>query len=168
MSSQRYDALVTEAELLTDRERRAWYGFLTMQEDLRRHLNRELMRDSAISLSEFAVLSTLQMSDQDAMRVHEMRAVLRWEKTRLTHQISRMSSRELVRRITSDEDPRGVRIALTDKGRATIEAAVPGHVAQVRRFFFDAVAPKHLDVIANVSESVLEGLEEDGVDDATS
>jgi DNA-binding MarR family transcriptional regulator len=157
---------VNEAELLTDRERRAWYGFLTMQEDLHRHLNRALTRDSAITLSDFAVLSTLQMSGQDAMRVHEMRAVLRWERTRLTHQISRMSSRGLVTRIKCDEDARGVRIALTDKGRATIEAAVPGHVAQVRRLFLDAVPPKHLDIIANVAESVLEGLEEDGVDDA--
>ncbi|MBB6551873.1 MarR family winged helix-turn-helix transcriptional regulator [Nonomuraea rubra] len=72
-----------------------------------------------------------------------------------------MTSRGLVTRIKCKEDARGVRIALTDKGRATIGAAVPGHVAQVRKLFLDAVPPKHLDIIANISEAVLEGLEDD-------
>lgn len=38
---------------------------------------------------------------------------------------------------------------------------MPGHVAQVRKLFLDAVPPKHLDIIANISEAVLEGLEDD-------
>lgn len=155
---------VNEAELLTDRERRAWYGLLTMQEDLHRHLSRELIRDCSITLSDFAVLSTLQMSGRAAMRVHEVRAAVRWEKTRLTHQISRMTSRGLLARIRCDEDRRGVWVALTDEGRAAIEAALPGHVARVRAMFLDVVPPKHLEILASISESVLEGLEEDADD----
>ncbi len=103
---------MTEPERLTDRERRAWYGFLTMQEDVRRHMNRQLVRDAGISLADFAVLSTLRMAHGGPMRVFELREALRWEKTRLTHQISRMVRRGLVERRTSADDDRGNQILL--------------------------------------------------------
>lgn len=156
---------MTEADELSDRERRAWYGFLTMQEDLRRHLNRELTRDSGLSLSDYAVLGSLHQSERGDLRMYELRAVLRWEKTRLTHQVTRMVNRGLLERIQSAEDARGKRIALTSAGRDAIEAAVPNHLRYVRRFFLDAVAPNQLDAIALVSESVLQALEQDPFDD---
>ena len=79
-----------EPEWLNERERRAWYGFLTMQEDVRRHMNRQLLRDAGLSLADFVVLSALSQQPDGSLRVFELREALRWEKTRLTHQISRM------------------------------------------------------------------------------
>ena len=156
---------MTEADALSDRERRAWYGFLTMQEDLRRHLNRGLTRESGLSLSDYAVLSTLHQSERGALRMYELRNALRWEKTRLTHQVTRMMKRGLVERVQCEEDGRGMRIVLTSDGRDTIEAALPDYLGDVRRLVFDMVTPKQLDVLADISEQVLSGLAEDPLDD---
>jgi len=150
---------------LNERERRAWYGFLTMQEDIRRHMNRQLIREAGISLADFAVLSVLRQTPETPLRVFELREALRWEKTRLTHQISRMVSRGLVERQSCVEDSRGSHVALTEKGRALIDKAGPLHLRYVRRFFIEVLSPRQLDTLAALSEAVLENLKEDPFDE---
>jgi DNA-binding MarR family transcriptional regulator len=136
-----------------------------MQEDVRRHMNRQLLRDAGVSLADFAVLSALSQQSDGSMRVFELREVLRWEKTRLTHQISRMDSRGLIERRRSVEDRRGSHIALTEDGRCLIEKASPLHVRYVRQFFIDVVSPRQLDTLAAISETVLEHLTDDPFDE---
>ncbi|WP_212735124.1 MarR family winged helix-turn-helix transcriptional regulator [Herbidospora galbida] len=143
---------------LSERERRAWYAFLTMQEDLRRHMNRQLLQDTGLSLADYAVLSTLWMQPDNSLRVFELRERLRWEKTRLTHQISRMVTRGQVERNPCADDPRGQQISLTPAGHEAITKAVPLHIEYVRRIFLDVVTPRQLDTLAVLSESVLGNL----------
>lgn len=152
---------MAEPEYLTDRERRAWYGFLTMQEDIRRHMNRHLLSATGLSLTDYAVLSSLSQSPDGSLRVFELRERLRWERTRLTHQVSRMVTRGLLERRSSLEDRRGNHVALTEQGRSAIEEAVPLHVRYVRQVFFDAVSPRQLDAIAAASEAVLQVLQDE-------
>ncbi|MFY1585298.1 MarR family winged helix-turn-helix transcriptional regulator [Micromonospora sp. WMMD734] len=156
---------MSESGRLSDRERRAWFGFLMMQEDVRRHLNRQLLRDADISVAEFAVLSVLRMSPAGPMRVFELREALRWEKTRVIHQTSRMIRRGLLERQTCVEDRRGTRIALTDEGRAVIDKATPLHLRYVRQIFLDLLSPRQLDTLAVVSETVLDNLASDAFED---
>ncbi|MEV6227404.1 MarR family winged helix-turn-helix transcriptional regulator [Saccharopolyspora shandongensis] len=156
---------MTESQQLNERERRAWYGFLTMQEDLRRHMNRQLLRDTGLSLTDYAILSGLSQQLDGSLRMFELRELLRWEKTRVTHQISRMISRGLVERRPCAEDNRGNHVALTEEGREVITKAVPLHVNYVRRIFLDVISPRQLDTLAALSEAVLENLEEEASGD---
>ncbi|KOV52817.1 hypothetical protein ADL00_35805 [Streptomyces sp. AS58] len=151
---------MTDPAELSERERRAWHGFLTMQEDVRRHLNRQLLQNSGLSLPDYAVLSTLAVQPDESLRVFELRERLRWEKSRLTHQISRMISRGLLERRTCAEDTRGSHVALTPQGRESISKATPLHLGDVRRTFLDAVSPRQLDALAALSEAVLENIRE--------
>jgi DNA-binding MarR family transcriptional regulator len=150
---------VGNGDVLTDRERRAWYGFLTMQEDVRRHLNRQLSVQVGISLSDYAVLSALYQYGTDSLRLFELRDLLRWEKTRLTHQVTRMRRRGLVARSESYHAGREYRVALTSEGRQLIERATPMHIDYVRRCFLDVVTPQQLDALAALSAAVLANLE---------
>ncbi|MFI1004109.1 MarR family winged helix-turn-helix transcriptional regulator [Streptomyces galbus] len=156
---------MTEPQRLNERERRAWYGFLTMQEDLRRHMNRQLLRDTGLSLADYAVLSGLSQHPDGSMRMFELRELLRWEKTRVTHQISRMTSRGLVERRPCSEDSRGSYVALTEEGREAITKAADLHIDFVRRVFLDAASPRQLDALAVLSETVLGNLEEEDTND---
>ncbi|MEU8821856.1 MarR family winged helix-turn-helix transcriptional regulator [Actinoplanes sp. NPDC048796] len=156
---------MTRPERLSERELRAWGGLLTMQEDLRRHINRQLTSEAGISLADFSILSALRITPDRPMRVYELIETLRWEKTRLIHQISRMVRRDLVERRTSAEDGRGTDIALTDQGRAVIDKALPLHVLHVRQLFFDVVTPRQLDTLAALSETVLENLQSEPFDE---
>ncbi|MEU1885987.1 MarR family winged helix-turn-helix transcriptional regulator [Micromonospora rifamycinica] len=156
---------MAEPEYLNDRERRAWYGFLTMQEDLRRHMNRQLLGATGLSLADFSVLSALSQSPDGSLRVFELRERLRWEKTRLTHQVSRMVARGLLERRSCRADTRGSDVALTGQGRSAIELATPLHIRHVREVFFDVVSPRQLDALAAASEAVLQALRDEPFED---
>lgn len=152
---------MTEAEQFDERERRTWFSFLTMQEDLRRHINRQLLKDSGLSLADFSVLSGLsQQQPHGSLRVFELVDLLRWERTRLMHQISRMESRGLLERQPTEEDSRGSRVALTEQGWEAVRKAAPQHLRDVRRTFFDALSPRQVDMLATLSEAVLESIQE--------
>ncbi|WP_031514950.1 MarR family winged helix-turn-helix transcriptional regulator [Streptomyces sp. NRRL F-5123] len=152
---------MSEFRQLNERERRAWWGFLTMQEDLRRHMNRQLLRDTGLSLTDYAILSGLSLQPGGSLRMFELRELLRWEKTRVTHQVSRMISRGLVERRACAEDIRGSHVALTEDGREVIAKAIPLHIDYVRRVFLDFASPRQLDALADLSEAVLGNLEEE-------
>lgn len=152
---------MSESQQLNERERRAWYAFLTMQEDLRRHMNRQLLRNTGLSLTDYAILSGLSQQPDGSLRMFELRELLRWEKTRVTHQVSRMISRGLVERRACAEDNRGNHVALTEEGRKAITKATPLHVDYVRRVFLDVASPRQLDTLAALSEAVLDSLEEE-------
>src|SRR5690606_35907892 len=93
------------------------------------------------------------------MRVFELGDELQWETSRLSHHLTRMERRGLVRREKCPTDQRGAYIVLTDAGRDAIVAAAPRHVEDVRRYFIDAMTPEQLDELATIAERVLEALD---------
>ena len=120
---------------------------------LQAEMNRQLRRDSGLSLSDYDVLVAL--SEQGPLRMFELTEVLAWEQSRLSHQLRRMSSRGLVARHGGDDDRRGVIVGLTDAGRAALAAAAPGHVELVRRIFFDGLSTAQLRALRSLTETVL-------------
>jgi hypothetical protein len=55
-------------------------------------------------------------------------------------------------------------IRLTDAGRLAVVAAAPGHVAAVRRHFFEALSDAELDVLGPALQRVVDRLPDDTPD----
>ena len=146
---------------LDDREAAAWRGFLRMQMHLEASLARQLAADSGLSHQDYGVLVALSEHPDGRIRLFELAEALSWEKSRASHHVSRMATRGLVVKKPCDEDRRGAFVVLTEKGRATIEAAAPGHVRAVRELFIDRLTPGQLDELRTMADIVLAGL---GVD----
>ena len=108
---------MTEPRWLDEREQRAWRGYLAMQSRLQARLNRRLQDDSGLSLTDFDVLVALTDRDEVRMRVHELADTLQWERSRLSHQLSRMQRRGLIEREDCEDDARGAFVVLTAEGR---------------------------------------------------
>lgn len=138
---------------LDDREQAAWRGLLTMHRRLLHHLAQDLKHDG-LSESDFAVLVGVSEAPGQRIRAHELCAVLQWEKSRLSKQITRMEARLLVAREHCEHDARGSFVALTDEGREAIERAAPRHVDAVRALFFDALTAEQVDQLAAIATSV--------------
>ncbi|MGO1057075.1 MarR family winged helix-turn-helix transcriptional regulator [Crossiella sp. CA198] len=143
---------------LDERQHQAWRGFLTMQSRLLSHLARELQRQSGLSDADYAVLVGLSEAPDGRLRLNELGAELQWQKSRLSKQITRMQDRGLVQREECPTDGRGAFATLTDQGRATIEAAAPLHVDQVRRYFADVLTPAQLTALTEITGTVLDHL----------
>jgi DNA-binding MarR family transcriptional regulator len=146
---------VTNAPWLDDREQRAWRGFLQMQSQVRARTARELTRATGLSASDYEVLVLLSESPDGRLRAYEIGASSGWEKSRLSHHLTRMEQRGLVQRQTCTADPRYADIVLTDAGRTAIVEAAPLHVSHVRSIFFDALSSAQVDALLDLSETVL-------------
>jgi DNA-binding MarR family transcriptional regulator len=141
-------------------EDRAWRAFVFAQRQLVARLNRGLQK-SGLSGPDYDVLVVLSAQDGDRMRARELCTALGWEKSRLSHQLRRMESDGLIRRELNPDDARSTMVRLLPAGRAAIETAAPGHVADVRRNFIDLFAPAELDTLATFNERVLHHLATD-------
>jgi DNA-binding MarR family transcriptional regulator len=134
-----------------------------MHTELLRHLNRQLQRDTDLSLPDYEVLVHLSEAPSGRMRAFELAGALRWEKSRLSHHLTRMERRGLITREECLTDTRGADVVVTGAGRAAIETAAPRHTQEVRRLFVDALTTEQLDALAELSEGVLARLAEDAL-----
>jgi DNA-binding MarR family transcriptional regulator len=127
---------------------------------LNARLNKQMQDESGISIADFSVLVPLSEHPQGRMRVLELARALGWEKSRLSHQLSRMQQRGLIERSNCSEDRRGAFVVLSEQGRATVEAAAPRHVEAVRRYFFDELTESQVEALGALSEAVAARLRE--------
>jgi len=136
---------------LTDDQQRAWLAFMRVQLRMTYEMNRQLQAGSDLSLTDYDVLNALADSPGSALSVTALAARLGWERSRVSHHTKRMAGRGLVRTASAAHDRRVTEIALTDAGRRAGEDAAPGHVALVRRLFFDGLEP---EVVAQLSAAL--------------
>lgn len=153
-----------EARWLDEREERAWRALQVMQMRLEGELARQLAAEWGLSYPDYLVLVALTDREDSRMRLYELVEVLGWEKSRASHQVSRMADRGLVNKERCESDRRGAYVALTSQGRRAIQAAAPGHVATVRRLFVDRLTPRQLDNVRSTAETVLAGLNSEPFD----
>ena len=151
--------LANMTKWLSDGEQRLWRDFLRMHNDLWAAVGRDLQTRSGLSPGDFEVLVHLTDSAGHRLRVTELAQTMRWERSRLSHQLTRMEKRGLIARRDCPEDARGAFVELTPEGLSAVEGAAPSHVETVRGVLFDVLTPQQLESLADVCATVLAGLD---------
>lgn len=144
-----------EVNWLTDQEQRVWRSFLASSRAMQTAIDRQLARESSLSGSEYEVLVPLSESDTGVARSRDLLNELGWERSRLSHLLSRMERRGLLERLPCDSDARGLDVRITAQGRRAIEAAAPGHLQMVRAALIDHLTQEEMDALLSVSAKVL-------------
>ena len=161
-TNPRYDVFVpAEPKWLDSREDRAWRAFVHAGHQLSLRLNRHLLQDSGMTEGDYPVLAVLSEHPRGRISAQELRELLQWEKSRLSHQLRRMEELKLIVREPNPADARSVMVCLLPAGRRTIEDAAPKHVSNVRRHFIDLFTPDELDTFADLNDRVLRHLAEE-------
>jgi DNA-binding MarR family transcriptional regulator len=150
---------MTEVSAVSDAEWKVWRTFNSMRRQLDRELERQLQRDADISGPDYEILLTLFESPDRQLRVRELVEHLGWEKSRVSHQISRMEKRELVLRTECNTDGRGTWVGITADGRRALLGAMRDHALTVRKYFFDVLSEEEKAAILGVSERVIATIE---------
>jgi DNA-binding MarR family transcriptional regulator len=140
---------------LNDAEMRAWLGYRRMFLLLNAAVNRDLARDSGLSEPDYDVLSNLSSAPDHRGRLSELAARMLWSQSRLSHHISRMEQRGLVRREECESDARGSVVVLTKQGVRTLEKAAPQHVESVRRHIIDVLSPEQIKALGDITDTVV-------------
>ena len=149
---------MVEPRWLDEREAHLWQAYRDLQRELRNALDRQLVDDAGLSGAEYALLVPLSEAPGGRLRARDLGAMVGWDRSRISHQLSRMEHRGLVTREPCPDDARGSIVRLTPAGRSAIEAAAPNHVAAVRRFFVDPLSDDELDTLATLLDRLLAGL----------
>ncbi len=152
---------MTDVRWLDPGEERAWRSLQFMQMRLEGELARQLAVDSGLSYPDYVVLVALTDRPDGRMRLFELAEVLGWEKSRLSHHVTRMATRGLVTKEKCDADRRGSFVVVTSPGRREIAAAAPGHVRAVRRLFVDRLTPAQLAAIGDAADIVLAAFDDE-------
>jgi DNA-binding MarR family transcriptional regulator len=135
--------------LLSPRELRVWHAFQLMHEDVLARVGRDLAQAVGISGPEFGVLSRLHGIGKGEMRQQALAQAMGWDKSRLSHQLTRMSERALIERRSVDGNT--VLVALTALGREKLDEAGPIHAESVRRNLLSRLTQEQTDTIVRVS-----------------
>jgi DNA-binding MarR family transcriptional regulator len=142
---------------LTDDEQRAWRAYIRLAKMLMRQLDRDL-HPFGLSTNDYEILVELSEAPGNRLRMTELADLTAQSRSRLSHQITRMEVKGLVRREGCDGDKRGTFAVITECGLATIERVAPSHVDSVRRHFMDHVPPGQLSVLTGTCRPALERL----------
>jgi DNA-binding MarR family transcriptional regulator len=120
----------SERELVT-----AWREILAVHAHTACEIDREL-HQYGIGASDFEVLDVLaggNAEDGCSFRVQELADRVHLSQSALSRLVARLEKDGLVDRGICSEDRRGVRVAITNAGRARYEQARPGHLAVLER-----------------------------------
>jgi len=136
-----------------------------MRNHLDRTLERQLQSSGDISAADYQVLIALFESPEKQQRARELSTRIGWEKSRLSHQVTRMEKRGLLERTECDTDARGTWIGLTPAGSRAILSAMRGHQAAIRQYFFDVLSPQEQETLKDASLRVIDAIDPPACDE---
>jgi DNA-binding MarR family transcriptional regulator len=147
-----------QAEWLNPDQQRAWRNYIEATTMLLDALDRQLQRDAGMPHGYYEILVRLSERPDRSMRMSELAEATRSSRSRLSHAVSRLEERGWILRRDCETDRRGQLAELTDSGRAALEQAAPGHVAEVRKHLIDRLSPDQVTQLADIADVIVAGL----------
>lgn len=145
----------------TDEERRTWAPLTAVLELLPSRIDAQLLRDAGLTHFDYATLSMLALADGRRMRMTALATGVNASLSRLSHAVSRLESRGLVRRVATPDDARATTVELTPDGRRKVISATPEHVSTVRSLVFDALDDEQRRQLHEITVVLLARLDPD-------
>jgi DNA-binding MarR family transcriptional regulator len=157
---------VADVRWLSDDEMAAWLPLVRLLTALPSALDVQLREEAGIPHVYYQVLVMLADAPDGALRMTELARTTAMSLSRLSRAVASLEERGWVDRRPCPEDRRGQIARLLPAGREALEAAAPGHVAEVRRRVFDRLTAEQVRALREIGERLVGGLP-DGVASAT-
>ncbi|BDZ47642.1 MarR family winged helix-turn-helix transcriptional regulator [Naasia aerilata] len=133
-----------------------WRAFQAMRRELDRAVEQRLHADAGISGPDFEILLSLFRAADNQLRARDLGELLGWEKSRVSHQVTRMVARGLLERRECPTDLRGTWVVLLPEGRRAVLRASRGNATELRRLFFDVLTPAEKATLNELSERIVD------------
>lgn len=140
----------------------AWVQLVAVVELLPGALDSQLRRDAQLSHFDYFVLAMLSEAPERTLRMTSLAQRTNATLPRLSHVVRRLEERGLVERFPCPEDGRATNARLTDVGWTKVVETAPGHVENVRQQVLDALTPRQVQQLSQITEAVLRRLDPDG------
>lgn len=143
-------------------EQRSWQNFLDSALRIYATLNRSLVDAHGLALNDVRLLDILDSSDSGSARMGDLAEGLMSLPSRVTRQIHRLEKLNLVTRVASPDDRRGVLATITDDGRALLAEAMLTYSAGVRNHYLGRLSRSQITATGENCRRISAGLQADG------
>lgn len=135
--------------ILSKSDRDLWRSFRRSYEQVSLAVERDLAAVLQISGADHGILSRLAEAGPDGVRQQELAHTMRWDRTRLSHHLTRMEQRRLLSRSRSKKG--GTYVAITAQGDAARRAADPIHDEAVMKHFISGLSTEHREALTSLA-----------------
>jgi DNA-binding MarR family transcriptional regulator len=153
--------LPREPRWLDADEQQAFLALASVLIRLSAALDAQLQRDAGISHCEYAVMAGLSQAPGRTLRMSVLANLTEGSLPRISQVVGRLEKRGWVRRTPDPADGRYTLAILTEAGLATVVAAAPGHVTQVRRLIFDPLTKAQVRQLRAISRRIIRAIDPD-------
>ncbi|MCX2712657.1 MarR family winged helix-turn-helix transcriptional regulator [Mycolicibacterium sp. J2] len=139
-------------------EQRSWQNFLDSALRLYATLNRSLVEAHRLTLNDVRLLDILDRSMTGSARMGDLADSLMSLPSRVTRQIHRLEKLNLVKRVASPEDGRGVLATITEDGRALLKEALETYGDGVRTHYLGRLSRPQMAAVGENCRRISAGL----------
>ncbi|MET0453058.1 MAG: MarR family transcriptional regulator [Mycobacterium sp.] len=104
-----------------------WRALGRVTQRLPRLLDEAMVRDTGLTMTEFAILDALSEAPDTTARVSELAAAIGLSPSRVSRALDALTSHGWCRRQPDVRDKRAALAVLSDEGRERVKAAMPHH-----------------------------------------
>ena len=151
-----------DAPWLDAEEQRVYMAVASVLVQLPNSLDAQLSRSSGVSHYEYLVLAALSMAPGRTLRMSQIAEFTDSTLSRLSNVATRLEKRGWLTRSPDPDNGRYTLATLTDAGMATVVAAAPGHVREVRRIAFAPLTATQQRQLLEICRRILGAIDPGG------
>ncbi|MBD2843848.1 MarR family transcriptional regulator [Paenibacillus sp. IB182496] len=111
----------------------------------------DMSAHTGLSEGDFGVLDRLVQLGGGKLRQQELADSMEWDKSRLSHHLTRMEKRGLVQRKPLATE-RGIEVSITAAGQSALAEALPVVSKAIRTYFLDQLTDADIESITKLAE----------------
>lgn len=135
---------------LGDCERATWLAVKGLSGDALGAVSRDIEAATGLSGADFGILTRLDDLGGGRLSQAALQTSLGWEKSRLSHQLTRMEARMLVERRRASD--RSVTIWMQPTGKERVDLARPVHAEAVRKHILQHISDEEARMLVTIVE----------------
>lgn len=139
----------------------AWELYFTTTARLTERIEAALKCQSGLSMPEYSVLLMTDRAGEAGIRPSVLAHKVVFSRSRLTHTMKRLESRDLISRRPCQGDGRGGLVFLTDAGKRLFDEAAIVQRDVIRRLFLNEITPEEIDMLTCLFSRVSERIDND-------
>ncbi len=139
----------------------AWELYFTTTARLTERIEAALKCQAGLSMPEYSVLLMTDRAGEAGIRPSVLAHKVVFSRSRLTHTMKRLESRDLISRRPCQGDGRGGLVFLTEAGKQLFDEAALVQRDVIRRLFLDDITPEEIDMLTGLFSRVSARLDAD-------
>ncbi|MBX3096242.1 MAG: MarR family transcriptional regulator [Fimbriimonadaceae bacterium] len=151
---------------LTEEKKVAYMTFLGAHACISDAIETQLKRNKMIPLHVYDVLVTLEMADEDGLRMSDLASRVLYSRSGLTRLVDRLEANGYVTRSRCPEDRRSLWCRLTDEGARAREDAWPVVRDCMEKYFAAVISDDEATHLKSMMQRVIDAVSDKGASEA--